>query len=121
MIKQRTNSNISTIWKDGPINAAKYRANDADQVGLQACFYGDEYGDSDYVSSTDTEVSKYIGMLMWYASDDTTFQQLSWRDGDDAWEHQETFSNLNGHSGVGCYTWDSSSVSYVMFVSRDRV
>ena len=120
-IKQRTKSNVSITWEDGPINDAKYRAHDADQVGLQACFYGQIYGDSDYVQSSDTKLSKDIGMLMWNASDDTTFEQLGWRDGADAWEHQETFSNLNGHSGIGCYTWDPGSISYVIFVSYDRL
>lgn len=47
-IKQRSNSNTTNVWVDGPINSANLTANDADQVGLQACWYGSDYGDSDY-------------------------------------------------------------------------
>lgn len=44
-------------------------------------------------------------MHLWYASNATTFQQLGWRAGDDVWAHQQEWPNLNGHAGVGCYSW----------------
>ncbi|KAK3064593.1 hypothetical protein LTR53_018440, partial [Teratosphaeriaceae sp. CCFEE 6253] len=89
---------------------------------MQACWYGSDYGDSDYThtplpnQSGDAVYSNEVGMHLWYASDDTTFQQLGWRDGDSAWEFQQSWTNLNGHAGVGCYSWGPGTVTYVMFV-----
>lgn len=59
-------------------------------------------------------------MLMWYASDNTTFKQLGWRSDGNGWTHQQDWKNLNGHAGVGCYTWGGTSVTYVMFVDQNN-
>lgn len=59
-------------------------------------------------------------MHLWYASDKTTFKQLGWRYGDDEWDHQQDWENLNGHAGVGCYSWGEGTVTYVMFVDLDN-
>lgn len=144
-IKQRTSSNTTGgLWADGPVNDAKLLANDADQVGMQACWYGSDYGDSDYVSQcsqsadvacasltlltvqthtplpnsgADASFSDEVGMHLWYASNSTTFQQYGWRDGDTEWEYQATWSDYNGHAGVGCYSWGPGTVTYAMFVN----
>ena len=106
VIKQRTNSNTTNRWVDGPINKAHFVANDADQVGLQAVWSASYDGDS----------PKY-GITLWYASDNTSFQQLGWRYGDATWTHEDNFSDMNGHAGVGCYTWGTGTVMYSMFVN----
>lgn len=54
-------------------------------------------------------------MHLWYASDETTFQQLGWRAGDSKWAFQQSWLELNGHAGVGCYSWGEGTVTYVMF------
>lgn len=97
---------------------------------MQACWYGSDYGDSDYDhtplpnsptgNNGNTELRNEVGMHMWYASDNSTFQQWGWRDGDDEWGYQETFTGLNGHSGVGCYSWGPGTVTYSMFVNADN-
>jgi hypothetical protein len=48
-LKQRSNSNTTSFWSDGPLNDMNLTVLDADQVGVQACWYGDAYGDTDYV------------------------------------------------------------------------
>ena len=91
---------------------------------MQACWYGSDYGDSDYThtplpgSSGDTNFSAEVGMHIWYSSDDTTFQQLGWRDGDTEWKYQQSWKNLNGHAGVGCYSWGPGTSTYVMLVNE---
>ncbi|KAK5743144.1 hypothetical protein LTR17_002905 [Elasticomyces elasticus] len=124
-IRQRTNSNTTNVWVDGPVNLANLTANDADMVGMQACWYGSDYGDSDYLHTPlpnggDAEYSDQVGMHLWYASDDTTFQQLGWRAGDDVWELQQSWLGLNGHAGVGCYSWGPGTVTYVMLVDLNN-
>ena len=103
----------------------------ANEVGMQACWYGSDYGDSDYThsplpshntSNGNPAFSNQVGMHMWYASDERTFHQLGWRDGDDSWQHQNVFNDLNGHAGVGCYSWGpTGTVTYAMFVNADNV
>ena len=123
-IKQRSNSNTTNVWVDGPINNLNLKANDADQVGMQACWYGSDYGDSDYKhtplpgQNSNSSYSNSVGMHMWYASDSSTFQQLGWRYGDTVWAHQGSFENKNGHAGVGCYSWGGGTVTYVMMVNQ---
>jgi hypothetical protein len=90
---------------------------------MQACWYGNDYGDTDYEhtplsnSNGDTQFSKDVGMHMWYASGDTTIQQFGWRDGDAAWSYQDSFPDVNGHAGIGCYSWGPGTVTYVMMVN----
>ncbi|TKA81928.1 hypothetical protein B0A55_01921 [Friedmanniomyces simplex] len=125
-IKQRTNSNTTNVWVDGPLNLANVTANDADTVGMQACWYGSDYGDSDYTHTPlpsqggNAAYPNEVGMHLWYASDDTTFQQLGWRDGDAAWTFQQSWVGYNGHAGVGCYSWGPGTVTYVMFVDLNN-
>ncbi|KAK6388254.1 hypothetical protein LTR65_008096 [Meristemomyces frigidus] len=124
-LKQKTNSNKANLWSDGPINDANLFANDADQVGMQACWYGSDYGDTDYdhtplpsgSGDSDASHANEVGMHMWYAVNDTTFKQYGWRDGDAAWTYQATWADYNAHAGVGCYSWGPGSVTYVMMVN----
>ena len=110
------------MWEDGPINDLNLKVFDADMVGMQACWYGSDYGDNEYAHSPlpnaptgnngNASLKNQVGMHMWFASDNTTFQQYGWRDGDDIWEYQETFYGLNGHAGVACYSWGPGTITY---------
>ena len=115
------------MWIDGPINQLNLQALDSDEVGVQACYSGFDYGaGGDYHhtplpnQSGNASLSNEVGMHIWYASDNTTFQQYGWRDGDDTWTWQHTWANKNGHAGVGCYSWGPGSVTYVMFVNLEN-
>ncbi|MGI4802881.1 MAG: hypothetical protein ACRYG8_54385, partial [Janthinobacterium lividum] len=62
-----------------------------------------------------------FGMHIWYASDNTTFQQLGWRYGDLNWTFEGSWTEKNGHAGVGCYSWEpDSTVTYVMLVNQQN-
>jgi hypothetical protein len=111
-IKQRSNSNTTNVWSNGPVNDLKLKALDADSVGLQACWYGNFYGDSDastfptangQTNQEAFDISK--GMHLWYASDETTFQQYGIYEGQDQWVYQEKWEGYQGHAGVGCYSY----------------
>jgi hypothetical protein len=119
-VRQRTSSNGSAfqtnIWQDGPLNTLNLKANDADMIGLQACYWGNFYGDSDYTfangfNATPSNLTSHpTGMHLWYADSDTTFQQYSWDTGLIQWVNDnQTWHNMNGHAGVGCQTWESGT------------
>lgn len=48
ILKQRISSNASdfqtNIWSDGPLTELALSVNDADSVGMQACYFGNYYG-----------------------------------------------------------------------------
>jgi hypothetical protein len=119
-VRQRVNSNASrfqdNIWQDGPLNDLNLKANDADMIGLQACYWGNFYGDTDYTyadgfnATNPNATLAPTGMHLWYADSDTTFQQYSWYTGQDQWSNdKQTWHNMNGHAGVGCQTWETGS------------
>ncbi|QDS71423.1 hypothetical protein FKW77_003394 [Venturia effusa] len=119
-VRQRTNTNTTNIWQEGPLNSLNLKALDADSVGLQACWYGNYYGDSDYAKSSTSSSSDSVadyGMHLWYASDNTTFTQYGFREGDSGWANQKTWAGFNGHSGVGCYSWGGGTTTYAMMVN----
>lgn len=133
-VRQRTSSNGSAfqtnIWQDGPLNTLNLRANDVDMIGLQACYWGNFYGDSDYTfadgfNATHSNLTTNpTGMHLWYADSDTTFQQYSWNTGQTQWVNDnQTWHNMNGHAGVGCQTWESgtSKSTLVCPVKRRQV
>lgn len=128
-IRQKSNSNRTNFWQDGPINKLNLTAMDSDAVGMQACWYGSFYGDTDYKDlrptvtldgSNQTTYSLDVGMHLWYASNATTFKQYGWRDGQKDWEYQEDWDNKNGHAGVGCYTWGPGTTTYTMMVNLEN-
>lgn len=119
-VRQRVSSNGSqfqtNIWQDGPLNTLNLKANDADLIGLQACYWGNFYGDTDYTfadgfnaTNPNTTLAP-TGMHLWYADSDTTFQQYSWYTGESQWSNDnQTWHNMNGHAGVGCQTWEDGT------------
>jgi hypothetical protein len=55
---------VTNLWEDGPINNLSVRANKKPMVGLQACWFGNLYGDSEYTHSpqfNDPNVSTTAG------------------------------------------------------------
>lgn len=126
-VRQKSGNNRTSLWTNGTLNALNLKVYDADLVGLQACWYGSFYGDADYVHSplaTDTSGAKSypgeVGMHLWFASNATTFEQYGWRDGETTWKHLHTWSNKEGHAGVGCYSWGPGTVTYTMMVNLDH-
>jgi hypothetical protein len=51
MVRQKTFTNVTNVWEDGPINKLNVKANNNPMVGLQACWFGNLYGDSEYIHS----------------------------------------------------------------------
>jgi hypothetical protein len=126
-IRQKSNSNTTNVWVEGRVIDLNLKAYDADTVGMQACWYGGFYGDADYEHSplangqpNATSPGNDVGMHLWYASDNTTFQQYGWRAGEDTWSQQQTWNNKNGHAGVGCFSWGGGTTTYVMFVNLEN-
>ena len=133
-VRQRTSSNGSefqtNIWQDGPLNDLNLKANDADMIGLQACYWGNFYGDTDFKGAYDTFTPGFnesslnstqypTGMHLWYADTNTSFQQYSWVNGLGQWlNDNQTWQNMNGHAGVGCQTWESGTSKSIPVCSR---
>jgi hypothetical protein len=98
----------------------------SDAVGMGACWYGKFYNDTDYINFKPTIATAdpyNVGMRIWFASNATTFQQYGWREGDTAWNYQQSWNGKNGHAGIGCYSWDTAvgSTTYVMMLNHTNV
>lgn len=64
MVRQKIFTNVTNVWEDGPINNLSVQANKKPMVGLQACWFGNLYGDSEYTHSpqfNDPNVSTTVG------------------------------------------------------------
>ena len=119
-VRELINTNASSLednfWQNGPLNELNLKANDADRVGIQACYWAQFVGDADYAytappaTANSSQLHTVSGMHLWYADTDTSFQQYSWYSGANQWSNDNhTWNNLNGHAGVGCQTWDTGS------------
>jgi len=100
---------------------------DADSVGLQACWYGSFYGDtekSDFPTpsggANTVAFDQKYGMHLWYADTENSFQQYGIYEDEPAWVFEHTWSGMNGHAGVGCYSWLPGSTTYAMFVNQEN-
>ncbi|KAH9832708.1 hypothetical protein Tdes44962_MAKER00188 [Teratosphaeria destructans] len=123
-VRQRSNSNMTNVWTDGPINSANIVAYSADQVGMQACWYGNDYGNFDSRQTSPSGQGGFIahpasdaGINLWCAINATAFQQWVWRASTGEWTYEQDWSDKNGHAGVGCYSWGPGTVTYVTFVN----
>jgi hypothetical protein len=101
-VRQRSGSNATTDWTDGTINQEALQTYRGDLVGLHAC-----------IDSSDT-----AAMRLWYASDDTTFEEYAFTN--DAWAWQRSWHNYSGAAGVGCYSWGTDNYTYASFVNLDN-
>ncbi|KAF2259208.1 hypothetical protein CC78DRAFT_81105 [Lojkania enalia] len=125
LVRQKLNSNSTNIWQDGPLNELNLTVYNAPSVGLQACWYGNYYGDSDaslfptYNGQNNTIPfdAETHGMHLWYPTDETRFVQYGWYEGQEQWAEQHTWPNMNAHAGVGCYSWGPGSTTYAMMVN----
>lgn len=111
VITNTTTNSISPVWTDGPLSEKNLKTWQSDTIGLQACYWGNFYGQWSY---DDTVASE--GIHIWFASDATVFQQYSWTNGTDDWNFDRQWNDLSGNGGVGCQTWYSMT-EYVWFVN----
>ncbi|KAF2650858.1 hypothetical protein K491DRAFT_720389 [Lophiostoma macrostomum CBS 122681] len=126
IVRQKQNTNATNIWQDGPLNELNLTAYSAPNVGLQACWYGNYYGDSDASKfPTNNGQNNTIpfdatthGMHLWYPSNESTFIQYGWYEGQEQWAEQHSWPNMNAHAGVGCYSWGPGSTTYAMMVDE---
>ena len=121
-----TLTNVSTTWQPGPLSDLNLKAHDSPSVGLQACWKGNFYGDSDYKNfpvvtggQNDVPFENQAGMNMWYALDDATFEQYAWYSGSNEWKAIKKWAGFSTHAGVGCYSWGPGTTQYAMLVNRD--
>jgi hypothetical protein len=128
-VKQLTQSNTSDIWQPGPLSDLNLKAFDSPSTGLQACWKGNFYGDSDFTKfptasglNNTQPFEGQKGMNIWYAVDDSTFQQYAWYSGqqEDVWVPIERWKGFNGHAGVGCYSWGEGTTTYTMLNNQEN-
>ncbi|KAF2662779.1 hypothetical protein K491DRAFT_584621 [Lophiostoma macrostomum CBS 122681] len=126
-LAQRTQDNVTGLWSQGLIGKLNLPVYDSPSVGLQACYKGNFYGDADTHlfpganGNNQTLNNTENGMNIWYATDDSTFQQYTWYPGQDQWQEVDKWQGKNTHAGVGCYSWDQWSTStYTMMVNKDN-
>lgn len=126
-VKQLTKTNTTDIWQPGPLTDLKLKAFNNPTVGLQACWKGNYYGDSDFSKfpTASGEINKQpfeerLGMNIWFAIDDSTFQQYAWYNGQDAWVPIQRWQGFNGHAGVGCYSWGEGTTTYAMLANKQN-
>ncbi len=111
-IRERINSNTTNVWREGPLSKRNLRANSVDRIGMQACWFGNFYGDSSFQKSdafnapnTEGLPNDQIGMRLWYASSNTTFEQLGWLYGEVSIytpQHEHNTNNCGGSRTNGC-------------------
>lgn len=107
-------SNYTQGWALGPLSAMNISPMDDDQVGMVACWHGptspDEYAEG-YATTTD---ASQLAIRLVYATDATTFQELSYQGSTQLWTSEQTLSNLNGHTTPACYNRGQGTVDYLM-------
>ncbi|KAF2008911.1 hypothetical protein BU24DRAFT_359236, partial [Aaosphaeria arxii CBS 175.79] len=126
IVRQVTQTNVSNIWQPGPLSKLNLTVYDSPgNVGLQACWKGNFYGDSDYskMPTPSGEKNKIPfediqGMNIWFATDDSTFQQYAWYAGFEDWGALDKWQGKNTHAGVGCYSWGEGTTTYTMMVNK---
>ncbi|KAF1933027.1 uncharacterized protein M421DRAFT_53755 [Didymella exigua CBS 183.55] len=129
-VKQVTQTNETTstqLWTDGPLSKQNLEVSrESPSTGLQACWKGNFYGDSDYSkfptvngSINDIPFDNRLGMNIWYASDDSTFKQYAWYAGSPDWKHIQRWQGFNTQAGVGCYSWGAGTTQYAMMVNKN--
>lgn len=124
-MKQLTKTNTTDIWEPGPLSSLNLKTFNSPSSGLQACWKGSYYGDVDYTKfptwsgqANDQPFDQRIGMNIWFAVDDSTFQQYAWYNGQDQWVPVQTWRGFNGHAGVGCYSWGPGTTTYAMLSNK---
>lgn len=126
-VKQVYNSNSTSIWQPGPLSDLNLKAMNAPSAGLQACWKGNFYGDSDFSKfptasglQNTQPFEERKGINIWYAVDESTFQQYTWYNGQSTWIPVQKWSGFNGHAGVGCYSWGEGTTTYAMMANKNN-
>ena len=101
-IRQRSGSNDSATWTDGPINGANLAAFDGDLAGLNVCWAG---------------IDNTLTMRLWYASSNTSFEEYLYNNEEREWNWQKRWDGFSGAAGVGCVTDPDHPNIYVAFVN----
>lgn len=100
-IRQRSSSNQSSGWSDGSIGRANLKAWNGDMVGVQACW----------------AINFSVPIRIFYASDETTFEEYLWFAQDDTWAWQRSWKGYSGTAGVACDHQGDSFYRYVGMVN----
>ncbi|KAF2852411.1 hypothetical protein T440DRAFT_497919 [Plenodomus tracheiphilus IPT5] len=126
-VRQLTRTNETDIWQPGPLDDLNLKAYDSPTDGLQACWKGNYYGDSDYSKfptasglTNQQHFDERLGMNIWFAVDNSTFHQYAWYNGQDTWVPIQEWKGFNGHAGVGCYSWGEGTSTYAMLVNEQN-
>lgn len=126
-VKQLTKTNTTDLWEEGPLTSLQLRTFDSPSSGLQACWKGSYYGDVDFTKfptwsgeqNTETfDTNSLVGMNIWFATDDSTFEQYAWYNGASQWVPIKSWRGFNGHAGVGCFSWGPGTTTYAMLPNR---
>ena len=131
MVKQVTQTNASTssqLWTEGPLSKQNLQVYDGSpSTGLQACWKGNFYGDADYKKfpTIDGDVNTVpfdnrLGMNIWYANDNSTYNEYAWYAGSPDWKFIQKWPGFNTQAGVGCYSWGAGTTQYAMMVNKDE-
>ena len=103
-VRQRSGSNATNAWTDGSINDKNLESYRGDLIGLHAC-----------------PASPNADMRLWYASNETTFEEYTFgNDDDDEWTWQRSWTGYSAAAGVGCYSWGPDNYTYAAFVNLDN-
>lgn len=102
-LRQRSGSNATNIWTDGSINEKNLATYRGDLIGLHAC-----------------PASPNADMRLWYASNETTFEEYTFSNDADEWTWQRSWTNYSGAAGVGCYSWGPDDYTYAAFANLDN-
>ncbi|KAH8732188.1 hypothetical protein GQ44DRAFT_766340 [Phaeosphaeriaceae sp. PMI808] len=127
-VKQVTKTNTTDIWQPGPLTDLKLKAMDSPSSGLQACWKGNYYGDDDWTKfptisgqpNSKPFDDQVKGMNIWFASDDSTFEQYTWYTTQNIWVPVQKWRGFNAHAGVGCYSWGEGTTTYAMMANKDN-
>ncbi|KAK5171479.1 uncharacterized protein LTR77_004624 [Saxophila tyrrhenica] len=113
LLRQRSITNLTYVWSDGPLNDLKVRALDSAHVGLTAGFYAGPIGDVNLEGT-----KPYSGMRVLVGTGDTTFNQYSWRPGLTQWHYDQNWEDMNGEAAPAMFAWGRGQTTYINFIDQ---
>ena len=116
IIREVWAGNNTQGWALGPLSNMNISPMDDDHVGMVACWYGPTSADEYAEGFATTSDSSLLAIRLVYASDATTFKQLTYHGDNQIWTPEQTLPNLNGHASPTCYNRGEGTVDYMMFV-----
>ncbi|KAJ9615153.1 hypothetical protein H2200_001227 [Cladophialophora chaetospira] len=100
----------------GYLNSYNISPMDDDQIGMVVCWDGPTT-ESTYANGYGQIGDAAASLLSWrlvYASNETTFQQMTYHGDTQLYTSEQTLPNLNGHAAPACHNQGSGSVLYLM-------